>query len=267
MLSTRTLLHRDGLELSAVACSHRHGRGACEQHSGGYALVFIRRGRFVRAADGVASLLDPSVAYCMNPGEEQRYDHLDDAGDDCTSLFIDAEVLAGIWGGELGLPQGALQTSPAIDLAHRLLLRRAALSDQDELLEQALMLAAATLALSDPHRVHAGRPSTTRARRALADGARELLAADPQRSLGELAGALSVSPHHLSRVFREGTGHTISRHRMRLRVRAALERLADGERDLARLSAELGFADQSHLCRVMRDETGHTPAALRSILA
>ena len=267
MLRTRTLLHRDGLELSAVACSHRHGRGACEEHSGGYALVFIRRGRFVRSADGVQALLDPSVAYCMSPGEEQRYDHLDDAGDDCTSLFIDADVLAGIWGGEPVLPQGALQTSPAIDLAHRLLLRRTAQADEHELLEQALMLAAETLALSDPRRVGSGRPSTIRARRSLTDGARELLAADPQRSLPELADALSVSPHHLSRVFREDTGHTISRHRMRLRVRAVLERLGSGERDLARLSAELGFCDQSHLCRVVRDETGHTPAALRSILA
>jgi AraC-like DNA-binding protein len=54
---------------------------------------------------------------------------------------------------------------------------------------------------------------------------------------------------------------------MRLRVRAAMERLAGGERDLARLAADLGFADQSHLCRVVRDETGRTPAVLRQALA
>jgi AraC-like DNA-binding protein len=46
----------------------------------------------------------------------------------------------------------------------------------------------------------------------------------------------------------------------------ALERLAGGERDLARLAAEVGFADQSHLCRVVRSETGRTPAALRAAL-
>lgn len=267
MLHTRTLLHRDGLELSAVACSHRHGRGACEQHRGGYALVFIRRGRFLRSADGIQTPLDPSVAYCISPGEEHRYDHLDDAGDDCTSLFINAELLASIWGGEPELPQGALQTSSAIDLAHRLLLRRAGQADEHTLLEQTLMLAAQTLAISDARRVGSGRPSTIRAHRSLTDGVRELLAADSQRSLPELASALSVSPHHLSRVFREATGHTISRHRIRLRVRAALEHLGSGERDLARLSAELGFSDQSHLCRVVRDETGRTPAALRNILA
>ncbi|MQA75171.1 MAG: helix-turn-helix domain-containing protein, partial [Solirubrobacterales bacterium] len=104
-------------------------------------------------------------------------------------------------------------------------------------------------------------------RRALADAAREALAADPERSLPDLACALATSPHHLSRVFRAQTGHTVSRHRMRLRARAAMERLAGGERELARLAADLGFADQSHLCRVLRGETGRTPSALRAALA
>jgi AraC-like DNA-binding protein len=54
---------------------------------------------------------------------------------------------------------------------------------------------------------------------------------------------------------------------MRLRARAALERLAGGEPNLGRLAADLGFADQSHLCRVIRAETGRTPAALRRALA
>jgi hypothetical protein len=35
----------------------------------------------------------------------------------------------------------------------------------------------------------------------------------------------------------------------------------------AELTADLGFADQSHLCRVIRSETGHTPSALRRALA
>jgi AraC-like DNA-binding protein len=54
---------------------------------------------------------------------------------------------------------------------------------------------------------------------------------------------------------------------MRLRVRDVLNRLADGERDLARLAADVGFTDHSHLCRVVRTETGLTPSALRRVLA
>jgi AraC-like DNA-binding protein len=49
-------------------------------------------------------------------------------------------------------------------------------------------------------------------------------------------------------------------------VRAALERLADGEDNLARLAADVGFADQSHLCRVLRAETGQPPSALRQAI-
>jgi len=52
---------------------------------------------------------------------------------------------------------------------------------------------------------------------------------------------------------------------MRLRARAALERLA-GEDALARLAADTGFADQSHLCRVLRAETGHPPSTLRQAI-
>jgi AraC-like DNA-binding protein len=95
---------------------------------------------------------------------------------------------------------------------------------------------------------------------------REALADDPGRSLADMAGLLAVSPHHLSRVFRATAGHTISRQRIALRARAAMERLADGERDLGRLAADLGFADQGHMCRVLRRETGATPSALRAAL-
>jgi AraC-like DNA-binding protein len=268
MLRVRTLLQSEGLEISDVACRHRHGRGTHEQHGDAYAIVYVRRGRFVRDAEGVQSLLDPTVGYCIKPGEEHRYDHLDDDGDDCTSLFVEPELLASVWGGDPDLPSGPLPISPSIDLDHRLLLsaaRRGA--DAHELGERAIVLGARTLEQVDARRVARGRPQTERARRAAADGVRELLALDSERSLPELAGALSVSPHHLSRVFRAATGHTISRHRMRLRVRAAMERLAGGERDLARLAAELGFADQSHLCRVVRQETGSSPAALRDALS
>jgi AraC-like DNA-binding protein len=155
-----------------------------------------------------------------------------------------------------------------MDLEHRLLLAAASrAADPHEIVERAIALTAHALEQADPGRVGSGRPATARARRALAHGAREALAAAPERSLPELARALAVSPHHLSRVFRSATGHTISRHRMRLRARTALERLAGGESDLARLAADLGFADQSHLCRVLRRETGQTPSALRRRLS
>jgi AraC-like DNA-binding protein len=268
MLSRRTLIDRDGIGIADVACRWTPGRGPGREHTSRHALVFVRRGCFVREADGVASTFDLTLAYCINPEQEERYNHPHAGGDDCTVLFLSPEVVASLEGGEPWLPRRPLVASPEIDLEHRLLLAAARRADDPhELVERAIALAARALAQDDPRPVAAGRPATAHARRVLVAEAREALAADPQQSLPELARELAVSPHHLSRIFSSATGTTISRHRIRLRVRAAMERLAEGERDLARLAAVLGFADQSHLCRAARSETRRTPAELRSLLS
>jgi AraC-like DNA-binding protein len=56
---------------------------------------------------------------------------------------------------------------------------------------------------------------------------------------------------------------TLTDYRNGLRVRQALERIADGEGSLARLAGELGFTDQAHLTRTVRHTLGITPAAFR----
>lgn len=268
MLSERTVLNREGIQIADVTCRHVHGQGGQIQRAERHAVVFIRRGCFVRSADGAERFLDPIHIYCIKPGQEQRYDHPLPGGDDCTSIRLVPQLLGSLWGSDPALPCNPLPSSAEIDLQHRLLLAAARRgNDQHALTENAILLTAATLEQADPSRVNATRPATDRARRALVDATREALVAEPGYSLTHLADALAVSPHHLSRVFRAATGHTISRHRMRLRARTALERLADGEDDLAFLATDLGFADQGHLSRVIRHETGHTPSALRHALA
>jgi AraC-like DNA-binding protein len=267
VLRRRTILARDGVALHDIACRNGQGRGRDVDRARAHTLVFVRRGCFVRSADTGEALLDPTVAYCVNPGEEGRYDHPHPDGDDCTALSLDPELIARLWGGDPTLPAQPLPTAPTLDVEHRLLLASAGRGgDPHELVERAIALTARVLERADGPRVAAGRPVSARRRRALVDSAREVLAAEPGRSLPELARELAVSPHHLSRIFRSITGQTISRHRMRLRARSALERLAGGERDLAWLAADLGFADQSHLYRVLRNETGRAPSALRRML-
>ncbi len=115
MLARRTLLDRDGLTIDDVACRHRAGRARESEPTRGYALVFVRRGCFVRRADGSTELLDPTVAYCMTPGHEQRYDHPGDGGDDCTTIALDVPTVATLWGGEPGLPADPLPVPPRLD--------------------------------------------------------------------------------------------------------------------------------------------------------
>lgn len=267
MLSARQLLSRQGVEVVDVHCTQGRGRGDPGEQAASRGVVFVRRGCFVRRGQGRQAILDPTAAYCTNPGEEQRFDHPHTEGDDCTLIALEEQVVASLWGDPM-LPSEALVVTPELDLAHRGLLAGARRGDdEDQLVEQAIALVVAAVDQIDDRRSIAGRPATLRARKALVDGAREALAADNgRRSVVELATMLGVSPHHLSRLFRSATGTTIARHRMRLRARAALERLAEGERDLAQLAADTGFADQSHLCRVMRSETGLTPSVLRQAL-
>jgi hypothetical protein len=119
MLSSRTIVEIDGLEVADVACRHPVGPGREVEHSHAHAIVFVRRGCFVRSADGAGSLLDPTAAYCISPGQELRYDHPHDGGDDCTALFMAPELVASLWGGELRLPEGVLRIAPEVDLEHR----------------------------------------------------------------------------------------------------------------------------------------------------
>ena len=79
MLTVRTVFIADGVSLADVACRHEQGRGEVEPASARM-LVLVRRGCFARSANGVVSVLDPTVACFINPDEEQRYDHPHDNG-------------------------------------------------------------------------------------------------------------------------------------------------------------------------------------------
>lgn len=267
VLHSTTVFAGEGVALADVVCRHPAGPGRDIEPAVSLSLVFVRRGCFVRSVAGMESLLDSTVAYGMNPGEEQRFDHPHAHGDDCTVLSLDGPLVASLWGGEPLLPAGPVPVSAQLDLQHRMLLRDASRrGDRHELLERTIGLSARLLEAADARRVASGRPQTARRRRALVDEARQALVGAPDLSLIQIARSLSVSPHHLSRIFHSLTGCTLARYRMRLRVREALDRLAGGERQLARLAAELSFSDQSHLCRAVRSETGMTPSSLRRAL-
>ena len=84
--------------------------------------------------------------------------------------------------------------------------------------------------------------------------------------LGTLGRALRCSPFHLARQFRAATGETISRYLLRLRLGAAVERLAEGERDLAAPATDMGFAHHSHFSARFRGTFGITPTQARDML-
>lgn len=264
-LRKTVLFETDGIAIEDVRCSSPKGSWSQPEQPEHYSLVFVRRGCFRRLTDGCEALLDPVSVYFERPGQVQRFAHPNDDGDTCTQIVLAENMLTSIIGRDFDLPSEPLLTSPNIDLEHRLLLAavREPL-DRFAITERVLSLVASVLTRSRPSRVTASRSSTIAARRQTIDAAREALAADPGLGLLQLARTVAVSPHHLSRIFRAETGETISRYRNRVRVRLALERLAEGDDRLARLARDLGFADQAHLSRVVRKEVGSPPSWLRS---
>ena len=82
-------------------------------------------------------------------------------------------------------------------------------------------------------------------------------------TLDDIAREVHVSPFHLARLFQERTGVPVHRYLTQLRLRASLERLADGTSDLTQLALELGFSSHSHFTDAFRREFGHSPSAIR----
>jgi AraC family transcriptional regulator len=62
------------------------------------------------------------------------------------------------------------------------------------------------------------------------------------------------------------TGTSLHAHRTDLRLRAALEPLADPRSDLLELALSLGYSSHSHFTEVFRAAFGTTPSDLRSRL-
>lgn len=82
-------------------------------------------------------------------------------------------------------------------------------------------------------------------------------------SLSQIAREVCTSVFHLSRVFHARTGFSLHAYRNHLRLRTALERLAEHNVDLTDLALDLGFSSHSHFTETFRRTFGRTPSAVR----
>jgi AraC-like DNA-binding protein len=267
VLSAVALATRPEFTVTAVTCREDHTRWSPAEARGDYRVVLVRRGRFHRAASGRSSQLDPTLGYVGVPHQEERFAH-PAGGDLCTAVSLAPTLWRTLTGDGPDPVTSTVYVDARLELAHRRLHAAASAGDVDfALAEHLLHLLALTL-----ERVAAAwapvELPTHSADRAWAAAAREAIAADHPASHGllPLARLLGVSPHRLSRAFTGELGVSLTRYRNRVRVSRALQRLEDGERNLAALAADLGFADQAHLCRTIRAQLDHTPTALRCLL-
>ncbi|ADJ46327.1 AraC family transcriptional regulator [Amycolatopsis mediterranei S699] len=263
VLEAFEVVARPGYSVSVVRCADDHTGWSAAEVPAGHRVVLVRRGRFRRRVRGVIADADPTAAYLAGPGDEECFAH-PAGGDVCTSVEFGAPLWRRLAGDRAG--PSTVYVDAALELAHRRVVASAADPDY-ALAEQLLALVggAITQAARAPTPASPGRGDD----RAVVARAREAIVADAPAAAGlfPLAEALGVSPYRLSRAFPRELGVSLTRYRNRVRVGRALERLEAGERELAVLAADLGFADQAHLTRTVREHAGVPPGAVRRLLA
>ncbi|HEX2084154.1 MAG TPA: AraC family transcriptional regulator [Solirubrobacteraceae bacterium] len=236
------LLHAGPLvRVLDVRCAAPASGPGAEEHNPAADVLLPRRGVFAVHRGRDTLVAGAGVALVLGAAESYRVSHPAGGGDRCTVLRFAPAVHEEAFG-DLGTRM------------HGAPLRPPPAGEEDALLLFA-DVAAAPLT-----------PGPAAARRAGA--VRALLAADPGRawSLAGVAAEVHCSPFHLARQFRAATGTTIGRHLLRLRLSLALDRLEQGEDDLARLAADLGFAGHSHLTARFREAFGRPPSQMRKTL-
>jgi AraC-like DNA-binding protein len=228
-----------------------------------FGLSVPRTGVYVHETPRGRIVVEPSVAVIRNKGDEYRTIHPTASGDHNTDITYAPEMVSPVLDREDRIPVAIRPLHDTVLIRHHRL-RSAVKSGVASLLtieEEALGILQGILRTA-PH------PESTARQRAIADDAREVLAHRfrEDSDLPTIAREVGASPYHLSRVFRRTTGQTLHRHRTGLRVRYALELLAQGATDLSRVAVEAGFADHAHMSNTFRRRLGYQPSVLRALI-
>ena len=253
------------MTVQEVRCEGGSSRPAEFERAADYELYLVRSGCFSYRTAGADLLADPTLCLLGGPHHQADIGHPVAGGDTGTAVFFDAGLVASVAAGSVELPPFSYAT-PQVRVAHGRLLRawtRGA--DAGELEERAVSLLAAALTPVEPHRVGAGSPGANRRARLSKDARAAMVADTTLSSVICVAELLKCSPHHLSRVFREQTGQSFTEYRRGLRLAQAVEQILDGERSVAQVAADCGFADHAHLTRTLRRMHHVTPSQLRHI--
>jgi AraC family transcriptional regulator len=248
-----------------VRCTAPRSPVGPEEHASLPELVVPRSGVFLVCREHREVVADPNTAVVLREGDSYRVSHPTSGGDHCTVFVLRRPDFA---------EELLLRSAPAgvIPIQLRLAVHRLAARlglgivdefEADEEIGDLLQALAGKLALSSSRTPLSG---SSLSRRVVE--VQTLLASAPgsRWSLDSLGRTLHCSPYHLVRQFRAATGQGIAGYLTGLRLGIALDRLAEGETDLAILAHELGFSSHSHFTARFHSILGITPSRLRNQL-
>jgi len=277
--SERVVFQGESVLIGQVRCppTAAHFRNCGKART--FCIVFPRGAVIIRRPNQPPLIEDPSVVTFYNRAEEYERFELSPEGDRCDWFAYDVDVVrdairqfdpAAADDERNPLRLVSSRSSSDVFRRQRLLFERVR-NDRaaDPLYVEEMAIDLLDRVVGD---AYAARPhSGISPRRAceLADAARRLVALGYARPLGlrQIADRLDTSVFHLCRVFRSVHGTTIHRHRTQLRIRHALECLANPAADLAQLAFDLGFSTHSHFTAAFKREFGATPSLVRAAVA
>lgn len=282
MLAFRSLYQSAILSVREYVCHACQGGPAGEEQSESNNIVLMRNGAFSKHFGRRAITADVNQVVFFSRGSTYRVSHPSDRGDRGTVLVITPRVLQDIVR-ELdpSVDERPAQPFPFVTgpctadvfWRHRELVQRLEAAETVPLEPlwadvSALQIAADVLESAFVQRglpQKRSRDATDLDHIERAEAAKSYLASRiaDRVTLDDVAGAVHASPFHLARIFQQRTGVPVHRYLTRLRLRASLDRLADGADDLTALALELGFSSHSHFAEAFRREFGRTPSAVR----
>ncbi|HVT45623.1 MAG TPA: AraC family transcriptional regulator [Thermoanaerobaculia bacterium] len=220
-------------------------------------IVFVRRGVFVVQGAGGDLPVTPNEVWLYPAGIPYRIHH-PRGGDECTVITISPALLEE-YSCRVNARDHALASSRSFRIQYQMWSVARDGSPSPLAMDEHLRSILEDVFGHTPVEVCTQRQRVTVLR------AREILAArfTENLPLSEIAAAAGSSPYHLCRIFRRMTGETLHRYQTGLRLREALVRLGDGQRDLTALALDLGFFDHSHFAGAFRRAFGRPPSRFR----
>ena len=281
-LTFTTLYESPLVRVQDYICRSAEGGPGEEEQYTADTIVLMRHGVFCKHFGRRAVTADVNHAIFFSKGSTVRVSHPSDCGDRGTVFTLAPRVLRDI----------IRELDPSVDdrpdrpfpfvtgpcdasafWRHRELVQRLAAQEVQPLEHlwadvTALQLSADILEAAFKHRGAAPRPRrdvTDQEHADRAEAAKTFLASSLglRVTLDDVARAVHASPFHFTRIFQQRVGVPVHRYLTRLRLRAALERLAEGENDLTALALDLGFSSHSHFADAFRKEFGKTPSEVR----
>lgn len=283
-LTYRSLYQSSILNVRDYRCRIGRGGPAAEEHSYGNGIVLMRHGAFCKHFGRRNVTADVNQAVFFSKGSTYRVSHPADCGDRGAVFDLSPAVLNDmIRELDPSIDDHPEQPFPFVtgpcdssvfwryrEFVQRLETAESVALDslwaEETALELIADVLAAAFARHGQRMPQARRRNGTEADHAeRAEAVKTCLASrlSERVTLGNLARTVYVSPFHLARLFQQQTGMPIQRYLTLLRLRAALEQLAEGATNLTALALELGFSSHSHFADAFRREFGRTPSEVR----